>query len=140
MPSFSRLLISWSSMHLLHTVVITTTLRVTKSFAPLGNVHWFSLQTQQLWQSSPGRCSSLCRLMAGFYCTKANLHSELATDVTGYVALDHTNRLVVVSFRGSYSLDSWINNLKLDLTKTVSHLSTLLLQLFRCPRDLKKST
>jgi predicted lipase len=56
--------------------------------------------------------------------TLTDRNSELDTDVTGYVAVDHSNRLVVVSFRGSYSLDNWITNLKMDLTKTVNHLPT----------------
>lgn len=43
---------------------------------------------------------------------------ERPTDVTGYVAVDHTNKLVIVSFRGSRTLDSWITNLNLDATAT----------------------
>jgi predicted lipase len=42
----------------------------------------------------------------------------LDTDVTGYVAVDDTNRLVVVSFRGSQSFDNWMTNLQFDLVKT----------------------
>ncbi|ORY15353.1 Alpha/Beta hydrolase protein [Clohesyomyces aquaticus] len=32
------------------------------------------------------------------------------TDVTGFVATDHTNRLVVISFRGSSTLQNWITD------------------------------
>lgn len=50
--------------------------------------------------------------------TLAEFNSDLATDVTGFVAADDTNRLIVISFRGSHSLDNWITNLQLDLIKT----------------------
>nr|AEE61324.1 lipase [Thermomyces dupontii] len=36
-------------------------------------------------------------------------------DVTGFLALDNTNRLIVLSFRGSRSLENWIGNINLDL-------------------------
>jgi predicted lipase len=32
-------------------------------------------------------------------------------DTQGFVALDHTNQLIVVSFRGSQSIQNWISNL-----------------------------
>lgn len=40
------------------------------------------------------------------------------TDVTGYVALDHTNKLVVVAFRGSASIENWLTNLDFKAVKT----------------------
>ncbi|EDU49952.1 lipase precursor [Pyrenophora tritici-repentis Pt-1C-BFP] len=43
---------------------------------------------------------------------------ETSTDVTGFVAVDHTNQLIVVSFRGSSSLDNWRTNLDMDVTQT----------------------
>ncbi|KAL1964353.1 hypothetical protein VTN77DRAFT_7038 [Rasamsonia byssochlamydoides] len=36
-------------------------------------------------------------------------------DVTGFLAVDPTNRLIVLSFRGSESLENWITNLSADL-------------------------
>jgi predicted lipase len=39
------------------------------------------------------------------------LSSTLSTDVTGYVATDPKNKLVVVAFRGSASIDNWITDL-----------------------------
>jgi pimeloyl-ACP methyl ester carboxylesterase len=36
--------------------------------------------------------------------------------VTGYVAVDHTNKLIVVSFRGSETVDTWITDYKFDTT------------------------
>ncbi|KAF2653939.1 alpha/beta-hydrolase [Lophiostoma macrostomum CBS 122681] len=41
-----------------------------------------------------------------------------STDVTGYVAVDHTNSLVVVAFRGSSSVKNWFTNLDFKLTNT----------------------
>ncbi|KAH7402534.1 Alpha/Beta hydrolase protein [Pyrenochaeta sp. MPI-SDFR-AT-0127] len=43
---------------------------------------------------------------------------ETSTDVTGFVAVDHTNKLIVVSFRGSASIDAWRTNLAFDTTST----------------------
>ncbi|RAR00724.1 lipase precursor [Stemphylium lycopersici] len=43
---------------------------------------------------------------------------ETSTDVTGYVAIDHTNRLVVVAFRGSHTIDTWRTNLDFGTTQT----------------------
>jgi predicted lipase len=45
-------------------------------------------------------------------------NSELDTDVTGYVAIDNTNKLVVTSFRGSSSVDNWITNLEFGFVDT----------------------
>lgn len=41
-------------------------------------------------------------------------HSNLPTDVTGYVALDPTHELIIISFRGSASIQNWITNLDFD--------------------------
>ncbi|KAK4935205.1 hypothetical protein LTR10_023705 [Elasticomyces elasticus] len=39
-----------------------------------------------------------------------------AGDAQGFVALDHTNQLVVISFRGSVSIDNWTANLDAVMT------------------------
>ncbi|KAF2632544.1 alpha/beta-hydrolase [Macroventuria anomochaeta] len=44
--------------------------------------------------------------------------TETLTDVTGFVAVDHTNAAIVVSFRGSQSLDNWLTNLDFGFTST----------------------
>lgn len=44
--------------------------------------------------------------------------TETSTDVTGYVAVDHTNKLIVVAFRGSSTVDSWFTNLDFDTVTT----------------------
>jgi hypothetical protein len=44
--------------------------------------------------------------------------TETLTDVTGFVALDHTNKLIVVSFRGSQSIDNWLTNLDFGVVPT----------------------
>ncbi|RMZ84817.1 hypothetical protein DV737_g957, partial [Chaetothyriales sp. CBS 132003] len=36
-------------------------------------------------------------------------------DVTGFMAVDHTNQLIVISFRGSESLGNWIGDLNIEL-------------------------
>jgi hypothetical protein len=38
------------------------------------------------------------------------------TDVTGYIAADTTNKLIIVSFRGSSSILNWITDLQVELT------------------------
>jgi predicted lipase len=43
--------------------------------------------------------------------TWANFHSVGLGDTQGFVALDHTNQLIVISFRGSQSIQNWISNL-----------------------------
>jgi predicted lipase len=43
---------------------------------------------------------------------------ETSTDVTGYVAVDHTNKLIIVSFRGSTTIDAWITNFDFGTTNT----------------------
>ncbi|EMD89931.1 hypothetical protein COCHEDRAFT_62145, partial [Bipolaris maydis C5] len=43
---------------------------------------------------------------------------DSSTDVTGFIAADHTNKLIIVSFRGSKTPDNWLTNLDLGMTKT----------------------
>ncbi|KAF2032298.1 alpha/beta-hydrolase [Setomelanomma holmii] len=43
---------------------------------------------------------------------------DTSTDVAGYVAVDHTNKLIVVSFRGSTTIDAWITNFDFDTVDT----------------------
>jgi hypothetical protein len=43
--------------------------------------------------------------------TVSEFENSLATDVTGFVATDSTNKLIVLSFRGSRSIRNWITNL-----------------------------
>ena len=45
-------------------------------------------------------------------------HSSLITDVTGFVAADDTNKRIVVSFRGSASIQNWIANLNFNAVDT----------------------
>ncbi|KAF2796088.1 alpha/beta-hydrolase [Melanomma pulvis-pyrius CBS 109.77] len=40
------------------------------------------------------------------------------TEATGFVAVDDTNQLIVVSFRGSYSPEDWATNLDLGVVNT----------------------
>ncbi|KAL9619142.1 MAG: hypothetical protein Q9160_006231 [Pyrenula sp. 1 TL-2023] len=47
--------------------------------------------------------------------TLAEFQNSLVTDVTGYVAVDHTNSHVVVGFRGSSSLRNYIADLDFPL-------------------------
>lgn len=44
-------------------------------------------------------------------CRQLTVISSLLTDVTGLVAVDSTNRKIVVNFRGSQSARNWLNNL-----------------------------
>lgn len=50
--------------------------------------------------------------------TDGSQRTETLTDVTGFVAVDHTDKLIVVSFRGSQSLDNWLTNLDFEFTDT----------------------
>lgn len=45
-------------------------------------------------------------------------HSSLVTDVTGYIALDHTRSLTILSFRGSKSIRNYITDLNFPATST----------------------
>lgn len=46
------------------------------------------------------------------------LSSSVKTDVTGFVAVDTTNKLIVVAFRGSKSLQNWVTDFSFFLTKS----------------------
>lgn len=46
------------------------------------------------------------------------MYSDLPTDVTGYVALDPTNKYIIVAFRGSASIENWITNLDFKAVST----------------------
>lgn len=46
------------------------------------------------------------------------IFSTLGTGVTGYVAADPLNRLIIVSFRGSNTIENWLTNLQFDLVST----------------------
>lgn len=50
--------------------------------------------------------------------THLSFRTETLTDVTGFIALDHTNKAVIVSFRGSRSIDNWLTNLDFGLVST----------------------
>ncbi|KAJ9621281.1 hypothetical protein H2203_007333 [Taxawa tesnikishii (nom. ined.)] len=39
--------------------------------------------------------------------------NEGPADATGYLAVDHTNKLIVLAFRGSHSLSNWISNINI---------------------------
>ncbi|XP_014561107.1 hypothetical protein COCVIDRAFT_33794 [Bipolaris victoriae FI3] len=44
--------------------------------------------------------------------------TNASTDVTGYIAVDHTNKLIIISFRGTKTPENWITNLDLGMDKT----------------------
>ncbi|KAF9699096.1 hypothetical protein EKO04_003098 [Ascochyta lentis] len=44
--------------------------------------------------------------------------TETLTDVTGFVAINHTNRAIIISFRGSQSIDNWLTNFDFGFTNT----------------------
>ena len=46
------------------------------------------------------------------------LPSPLETDVTGFVATDSTNLLIVVSFRGSISVRNWLTDIDFPTVAT----------------------
>ncbi|OCK83464.1 putative extracellular lipase [Lepidopterella palustris CBS 459.81] len=50
--------------------------------------------------------------------TLSEFENSLITDVTGFVAVDNTNELVVVSFRGSASIKNWITDLDFTTVAT----------------------
>ncbi|KAH7135425.1 Alpha/Beta hydrolase protein [Dendryphion nanum] len=62
-----------------------------------------------------GNCA---RVEAANTNTLTEFENSLNTDATGFVATDTTNRLIVISFRGSRSVRNWITNLNFPLTKT----------------------
>ncbi|KAB2579469.1 Lipase class 3 [Lasiodiplodia theobromae] len=50
--------------------------------------------------------------------TVVEFEDSAVTDTTGFVATDSTNRLIVVSFRGSRSIQNWIANFDFGTTAT----------------------
>ncbi|KAF2476422.1 alpha/beta-hydrolase [Lindgomyces ingoldianus] len=50
--------------------------------------------------------------------TVTEFENSLRTDVTGFVAVDSTNSLVIVSFRGSASIQNWIANFDIAAVNT----------------------
>lgn len=50
--------------------------------------------------------------------TLTEFENSIKTDVTGFVATDTTNKLIVLSFRGSKSVRNWLANLDFPVTKT----------------------
>lgn len=55
-----------------------------------------------------GNCA---RVEAANTTTLTEFENSLASDVTGFVATDTTNKLIVLSFRGSRSVRNWITNI-----------------------------
>jgi predicted lipase len=51
--------------------------------------------------------------------TLTEFENSIASDVTGFVATDTTNKLIVVSFRGSRSVRNWISNVQFPVIPTV---------------------
>ncbi|KAH8730801.1 Alpha/Beta hydrolase protein [Phaeosphaeriaceae sp. PMI808] len=50
--------------------------------------------------------------------TLTEFENSIATDVTGFIATDATNKLIVLSFRGSRSVRNWITNLNFPIIPT----------------------
>ncbi|KAF2735324.1 alpha/beta-hydrolase [Polyplosphaeria fusca] len=50
--------------------------------------------------------------------TLTEFENSLNTDATGFVATDATNKLIVISFRGSRSVRNWITNVNFPLVPT----------------------
>ncbi|KAH7396832.1 Alpha/Beta hydrolase protein [Phaeosphaeria sp. MPI-PUGE-AT-0046c] len=50
--------------------------------------------------------------------TLTEFENSIATDVTGFIALDSTNKLIVLSFRGSRSIRNWITNVVFPVVPT----------------------
>ncbi|KAF2271182.1 alpha/beta-hydrolase [Lojkania enalia] len=72
--------------------------------------------------NSPGdkiTCSSgSCPLVESATTNSLAEFSKGNTDVTGFVALDNTNRQIIVSFRGSSSIENWMANLDIKAVNT----------------------
>ncbi|ORY17424.1 Alpha/Beta hydrolase protein [Clohesyomyces aquaticus] len=64
---------------------------------------------------SVGNCP---QVQAAKTTTVTEFQNSLKTDVTGFVAVDNTNSLVVVSFRGSTSIQNWIANFDIGAVNT----------------------
>lgn len=50
--------------------------------------------------------------------TLTEFENSILSDITGFVATDSTNKLIVISFRGSRSIRNWITNLAFTVTPT----------------------
>jgi len=94
-----------------------TTLRVIKCSALQVAARWLRLQTQQPSLSTiGGYCEHISTTLP---CTRLTLRrTETSTDVSGYVAVDHTNKQIIVSFRGSTTIDAWLTNFDFGTTNT----------------------
>lgn len=58
---------------------------------------------------APVQCSSnACPTIEADNATTAKTFAGIATDIQGYIAVDRTKSLIIVSFRGSSSLRNWI--------------------------------
>ncbi|KAF2830833.1 alpha/beta-hydrolase [Ophiobolus disseminans] len=62
-----------------------------------------------------GNCA---RVEAANTNTLTEFENSLASDVTGFVATDTTNKLIVLSFRGSRSVRNWLTNLNFPVLAT----------------------
>jgi hypothetical protein len=82
----------------------------------LETVHRWKLQILHPWPNTLGECEP--RTAQYEACRLTNDRVETSTDVSGYVAVDHTNQLIIVSFRGSTTIDQWITNFDFDTVNT----------------------
>ncbi|RYN16370.1 hypothetical protein AA0112_g12532 [Alternaria arborescens] len=62
-----------------------------------------------------GNCA---RVEAANTTTLSEFENSIASDVTGFVATDTTNQLIVISFRGSRSVRNWITNVQFPVIPT----------------------
>ncbi|KAF2130378.1 alpha/beta-hydrolase [Dothidotthia symphoricarpi CBS 119687] len=62
-----------------------------------------------------GNCA---RIESANTTTLTEFEDSLASDVTGFVAVDTTNKLIVLSFRGSRSVRNWLTNLAFAVIPT----------------------
>ncbi|KAH6633249.1 Alpha/Beta hydrolase protein [Boeremia exigua] len=62
-----------------------------------------------------GNCA---RVEAANTNTLTEFENSIKSDVTGFVATDTTNKLIVLSFRGSRSVRNWITNLSFPVAST----------------------
>lgn len=62
-----------------------------------------------------GNCA---RVEAANTNTLTEFENSIRSDITGFVATDSTNKLIVISFRGSRSIRNWITNLAFPVVPT----------------------
>jgi len=62
-----------------------------------------------------GNCA---RVEAANTNTLTEFENSILSDITGFVATDSTNKLIVISFRGSRSIRNWITNLAFAVVPT----------------------